>query len=301
MKKAVTLFFLVACGILTIPAQPNGGFEDWHTEYSFQTLDNWQTLNILTMLTPPNPISAYKATGLDKHSGNCALKIKTIFISNNPAPNFIDDSVGLVFTGIVNYSPPLQKLGFPYTGRPEKLEFWSKYIPVGNDSGGAFVYLRKWNGNTQDTIAFGKTYLAATGTFTLFQTHLTYYSNALPDSAVIIFGSSLKLGHTRVGSTIYIDDVAFTGWVGIDEQNTYREKVKIFPNPVRDNVTISAMIDDAENIQIVDVSGNLFGTYEIRNYKSCINTSSFAGGFYICVILDKKDKILFQDKFSVIR
>ena len=287
--------------ILNSTAQLNGGFENWHDEFLYQVPDNWQTLNFLSILSPPNPLSAFKATGIDKHSGNYALKIKTFFVNNNPAPNIIDDSVGLIFTGKVNYSPTTIKLGFPYSSRPEKLDFWAKYSPVGNDTGGAIVLLQKWNGISADTVAFGQIYIAATGAYTPMQINLTYYSNVLPDTAAIIFGASLKMGRTRVGSTMYIDDVALIGWVGIDEKNQLNNKVKIFPNPANENLTITTEFEEAENIRIMDVSGKTVGRSKIQDHNSNVNTGLFVEGMYFYEICDKNNKILAKGKFSIVK
>ncbi len=301
MKKKIVIFSILVSAIFNCIAQPNPGFELWHSEYSYQVPDDWQTLNFLTMFPPPNPLSASKATGIDKHSGNYALKIKTIFVSNNPAPNIISDTVGLAFTGKITLSPPAYKYGFPYTGRPEKLEFWAKYLPVGGDSAGARVVLLKWNGVTRDTIAFAEIPFGATISYTFFQFSLAYYSTAIPDSAAILFGSSKRQSQSRVGSTLFIDDVALTGWVGIDDRTKFSNKVKIFPNPARENVTIQTQIGDASIVKVSDVSGKQVGVYKIRNYSANINTGLFAEGVYFCEILDKKERIITKGKFNVVK
>lgn len=301
MKIIITIFLILTSAILKTQAQPNGGFENWNTIFNYQAPVSWQTLNFLSSFSPPNPISAFKATGIDKHSGNYALQLKTIYINNNPAPDDIDDTVGIIFTGKVALNPPSFKYGFPYTGRPEKLEFWSKYIPVGEDLGGAIVFLQKWNGTDRDTIANGEISISATVAYTLFQIDLTYLTAGIPDTAAIIFGSSKKAGDARVGSTLYVDDVAFTGWVGIDEQGTDNDKIKIFPNPASDAVNIFAQMEDANYVQLMDVSGKLLGKYEIKNYKAKINTVSFAEGIYFYQLVDKKEKILGKGKFNIIK
>ncbi len=283
-------------------AQPNGGFENWSNVNNYQDPDNWQTFNILSIVSSSNLLSAFKATGVDKHSGNYALKLKTISVISNPNPQMLPDTIGDVFTGKITISPPSLMYGFFYTGRPEKLEFWSKYMPVGNDTGGARVILRKWNGTAPDTIATGETNIIATGAYTLFQINLMYSSTALPDTATIIFASSKSAAIARVGSTLYLDDVAFTGWVGIDDFRTSTaNKVKIFPNPAKDNLSIFVQIDDAKNVQVVDSSGKLVGVYKIQNSGAKINTSTFAEGVYFYEIRDKKDMILTTEKFNVIK
>jgi len=301
MKKLVIIFSIFICGILSITAQPNGGFENWSTVYGYQTPDNWQTLNFLSITFPANPLSAFKASGIDKHSGNYALKIKTIFVNNNPAPDKIDDSVGLTFTGKISISPPSYKYGFAYSGRPKKMEFWSKYLPVGNDTGGARVFLQKWNGVNHDTVAFGEINILATAAYTLFTVNLTYYSSALPDTAAIVFGSSKNKASSRVGSTLYLDDVAFIGWVGIEEHNRFSDKVKVFPNPAVDIVYIQAQIDEANNVKVIDALGKQVGIFKIQNYRVALNTSLFAEGLYFYEIRDKKDQILTKGKFNIIK
>jgi len=301
MKKLLSVSAILAFTILVCKSQPNSGFENWSTIFNIQSPDSWQTLNFLAAFSPPNPISGTKVTGVDKHSGNYALKIKTIFVNNNPAPGSIDDTVGLAFTGKINISPPSYKYGFPYVGRPEKLEFWSKYIPVGNDMGGARIVLRKWNGTGNDTIALGEMTISTTIAYSLFKIDLTYYSTELPDSAAIVFASSEDGDNARVGSAIYIDDIALTGWVGVNEQNFYSNKVKIFPNPAKDDLKILAQFDEANQVNLIDASGKQMGIYKIQNYCANINTMIFAEGIYIYEIRDKKNKILTKGKFNVIK
>ena len=307
MKKLITIVAILALNfsLLTFNclAQPNGGFENWSTIFNIQEPNNWQTFNFLSMTTPPNPLSAFKATGIDKHSGNYALKLSTIFINNNPDSTlFIADTMSGVFTGKISVSPITVKYGFPYTGRPEKLDFWAKYTPVGNDVGVALVLLLKFNGAGRDTIAVGTKVIHATPGFTMFQDTLIYKQAGLPDSASILFSSSKSIARARVGSNLFVDDVVFTGWVGIDESRmSETDKVQLFPNPAKENITIVAKIEEADNIQIIDASGKLVGDYKIQNYGANINTSAFAEGFYIYKIHDKKNKILTKGKFNVVK
>ncbi|MDP1744439.1 MAG: T9SS type A sorting domain-containing protein [Bacteroidota bacterium] len=301
MKRGVITFVILVSTVLTSKAQPNGGFEDWSTEFSYENPDHWQTFNFLSLLSPPNPLSAFKAVGTDKHSGNYALKIKTVFLNNKPSQIVIGDSAGAVFTGKINYSPPSRTYGFPYTGRPENLEFWFKYEPIGTDAAGAGIMLLKWNGSGHDTIATGSVGLLATSTYTLSQAPLQYNLTGLPDTAIIIFTASNDSVLARVGSTLFIDDVQFTGWVGIGEQNGLSGKVKIFPNPARDNVNISTSIKEANEIKVFDSLGKLAGIYKIQNDNININTCLFSSGIYLYDINDKKENILFKGKFTVVK
>lgn len=299
MKKIIIKTAILFFSIFKISAQPNGGFENWSPFSGIENPDDWGTLNILTFAPGGNPQSAFKASTIDKHSGNYALKIKTVYFNNKPNYYAIKDSMGMVFTGRVELSPVAIKYGFPYTQRPEKLEFWAKYNPIGMDNAGAQVYLRKWDGSKNDTIAFGEIVLTETLPYTNFQLNLTYYSSDSPDSAIIAFASSLPTTNIRVGSTLFLDDVAFVGTVGIDKQQNTSDSFKILLNPANDNVIIYTQREDAFCVKIFDVSGKNVGTYKFENYNAFINTSFFASGNYFFEIYKKNNNVLNSGKFYV--
>ncbi|MES2591566.1 MAG: T9SS type A sorting domain-containing protein [Bacteroidota bacterium] len=300
MKKVFCIFF-VCVAVICCKAQPNGGFENWTTVFNSPTPDGWQTLNFLTITTPPNPVSAFKATGVDVHSGNYALKLKTIHVSTNPVPQLIDDTMGVIFTGKINISAGTYKYGFPLSSRPKYLEFWAKYLPVGGDSAGVRVVLRKWNGIKTDTVAEGTLSFGETVSYTLFKAELNYYSNVVPDSALIIYGSSRHRLFARINSTLFLDDVLFTGSVGIDDHKAISDRVKVFPNPAKDNVTIQVEIKEADNIEITDISGKAIGIYKIENPKVNVTTALYLQGTYFYTVRDKQNKVLTTGKFNVIK
>ena len=297
MKRFILILGILTLAILNCKSQINPGFENWTTQYTYEIPDNWQTLNFLS--TMGNPLSAFKATGVDKHSGNYALKLKTVYLNNNPFPGTLRDTIGYAFTGKVTISPPTLKYGYQFTGRPEKMEFYAKYQPVGSDTAGGVVLLTKWDGIKHDTIAYGDVKIPATAAYTLFQINIIYNSTEIPDSALIAFASSYKKSISRVNSTLFVDDLAFTGWVGINEPKHDIENVKVFPNPVRDGVTILAQIKEADNVQILDAAGRLSGTYKIENFTAKIDTNLLSDGTYFYNIRDKKGLILSKGKFSV--
>jgi len=298
-KKTLSLFFLVFA-LSNCIAQPNAGFENWHNEYSYEVPNGWQTMNIMSM-SPPNPLSAFKVTGLDKHSGNYALMIKTVYFTNNFFHSYIGDSAGNVFTGKVIVSPISYKYGFPYTSRPAKLEFWSKYNPVGNDTAGVGVMLTKFNGISTDTVALAALNISTTLAYTLFQIDLTYYSAESPDSASILLLSSKLPSTARLNSKLYVDDFSFTGWVGTEEHSLFSDKVKIFPNPAIDLLNVIARFDDANSMKVTDALGKLMGEYKIQNYGTKINTSNFTGGIYFYEICDHEDRVCTKGKFNIIK
>lgn len=297
LKKSILFILLIACGWAS--AQPNGGFENWTPEFNYEIPDNWQTLNFLSLASPPSDVSAFKAVGIDKHSGNYALKLKTVQVNSGQFPAELGDSIGGAFTGKINFSPFFYKFGYPYNGRPEKLEFWAKYTPVGNDTASAAVILRSWNGAVNDTIAMGLMAIPPSAVFTFYELTLDYIEDFLPDSAVIAFYPFKDTVNVRLGSTLYIDDVAFTGWVGLEESPEKQPLVSVFPNPAKNSITFCTTAKRDGNIQIRDISGKLLSSTMLTDDKTSVNTSLFPAGIYIYEISDSENNLLQRGRFSV--
>ncbi|MCE9540391.1 MAG: PCMD domain-containing protein [Bacteroidetes bacterium] len=301
MKKIVLIFTILVLGVFNSIAQPNGGFENWTQQATYENPDGWATLNFLSLTVPPNPLSVFKVIGIDKHSGNYAMKVTTIGVVNNPAPDLIGDTAGGIFTGSIILSPFSYVFGFPYAGRPEKLVFWAKSAPIADDSAETLVVLLKNNGITRDTIAIGRITIPPTTEYTKFLIDLNYYSTSISDTASIVFGASKYKGKGMIGSTLYVDDIEFTGWVGIDEKNQFSNKVKTFPNPARESLTIVTEIKTAEKIRVIDVAGKSVGLFKIQNYNTIINTGLFTEGIYFYEIIDKNEKVLTNGKFNLVK
>ena len=306
-KRLLLLFFILTLWIKPVIAQPNAGFEDWIPEFTYEVPESWQTFNFLSLSSPPNPISAFKAIGLDKHSGNYALKLKSVHLNNNVLPDTfqlgdldVGDTLGGTFIGKINLSPVSFIYGFPYTERPAKLEFWAKYNPVGNDTAGALVFMKR-SSNGLDSIGYAELKITATAVYTLFELPITYLSNEYPDSATIVFLSSRSGVTAREGSTLFVDDVKFTGSVGISQNGTIEPIVKVFPNPAKDNITFSINFDSADHVTIKDISGkNVLAGY-LYDKKAHMNTSVLATGMYFYEIADKKNNVLKYGRFSITR
>lgn len=300
MKRII----IIIIGALTFTccwSQPNPGFENWSSQFGMLEPDGWQTLNFLTLLTPPNPLSAFRVSGVDVHSGNYALKLKTVYLNNKPSAVELPDTTGGATTSKIILTPTTNIEGFPYTSRPEKLQFWAKYSPVGNDEGRAAVMLKKSNGNGFDTVAFGLIYIGATPVYTLFEVPIDYKSEELPDTAVIAFGTSKNSLYARVNSTLFVDDLLFTGYVGINESKPIENNVCIFPNPAANEVNIAASVANADNVIITDISGKVQGRYELQSNSLVIDLNFYSSGIYFCEIRDKNNILLHRDKLGIIR
>ncbi|MGB3947155.1 MAG: T9SS type A sorting domain-containing protein [Bacteroidia bacterium] len=299
MRIIYTYIFLFM--FLFSSAQPNPGFEDWESEFGAESPVGWQTLNFLSLMG--NPHSSFKVGGLEKFAGNYSLKIKSVNIIANPLPSVFDDTMGGVFTGEINISPAYYKYGFPYSGRPEYLEFWYRYLPIGDDFGAALVVLTKWNGIKRDTIAETDTVLYHNPTYQKFQLKLNYRSEEIADTAVILFGSSNDKDFARVGSTLFLDELSFTGWVGIDEQlKNEKADVRVFPNPAKNKIHIlHKNKKEQATLQIINANGKIIHNQQLNVFDNEIDVQEYLPGVYFYQLMDDNKYGFATGKFTVVK
>jgi hypothetical protein len=301
MKHILLIIGLISVFTVKSIAQPNGGFENWSQEFSYEAPDGWQTFNVLIYSNPPSELSAFKVSGIDKHSGNYALKLKSVQVYNNVINDLFGDTAGGTYTGKIIYTPFAFKYGFAYSERAQKLDFWAKYHPVGTDTGGVIVFLSKWTGSSTDTVAIGALSMPSTPVYSHFELDLEYHSEQVPDSATIFFYTSQKPECARLNSTLYVDDVLLSGWVPVNEEKLNAMRIKAYPNPSRENITIEVLQVEASKVKVMDISGRQVGDYLLNYNKVVIDTRNFKTGLFFYEVLDAKDRALAKGKFNVIK
>jgi hypothetical protein len=302
MKRKL-LFTLSICLALfsTVNAQqtiPNGGFDTW-TNYN---PNSWVTTNV-TMSILGNDTSAFKITsGPDHKSGAATMKLTTIKLNNNPFAPQLPDTVGVLFTGVINFVTGTLTTGFGYTGRPSDLSFYYRYVPMPNDTAFATIILQKWNAATssRDTIATGVWATTVnTPNWTLQSVPLYYnplFINAYPDTAAVLFSSSSYIA-PKIGSALFLDDVAFMGWTGVDEM-TQPEGVRVFPNPASSEVNFAVDMEGAATIEIFDVTGRKVDVARMTGHRAIVPVSFYKPGIYHYTVLDETGKALAHGKLS---
>lgn len=296
VKKIIVNVFIILT-TFSLYSQNNGGFENWTVINGHDEPDNWQTMNFLASFG--NPVSAFKVSGTDKYSGNYALKITSVYFPNKILPQ-IPDTFGYAFNGKVVISPPSLISGTSYTTRPAKISFYAKYIPVGLDTGLIGVVLHRNTATGRDTIAYNRNKILPGGTYSYYEFNINYRNNNIPDSADIYFKpNNTDSVARRVGNALFIDEVAFINFVGVKENELFSLKVKVFPNPASDFITITANIEEAEKVEITDALGRAIGIYKFQNSDVKINLNSYKNGNYYYKLLDKTNKPLTYGKFNV--
>jgi hypothetical protein len=209
-----------------------------------------------------------------------------------------------MLTGAINpLGSPVVRLGYPFTQRKDSLGFFARYQPTGVDT--AFAQVIFYKRNTQrDTIALGYTKITSTnGNFELKYVEMVYNPNfpntTLPDSALIIFSSSLPTG-AQIGSTLWVDDLQW-GTINTGVQEAAKnEQIIVTPNPAIDFVTIDfGSISKAKEIEVLDVNGKLVESFVVNSKIETFGVGHLANGLYFYTVKDKNAAVLSSGKITV--
>ena len=314
MKKLLLSLITSGAALYVSAQSPTMDFEAWTGAAAAIEPTGWVSGNAVTVFPFSNPQSVFRTISPDIHGGVNAMRVTSVALTNNPAPGQLPNPIGLCATGTISFSPLGIEFGYPYTSRPGMVSFWYKYTPNGADSAGLFMALTKWNISTskRDTIAIGYWITKTTvSTFTQQDVSLTYSLTSIPDSATLIFSStslfntnySLCMTCGKTGSSLWVDDITFSGWIGIDEHSA-SNNASVYPNPANNYINIAADATEASFVIVYDAAGKKVVSTAMNGTnrkEAVINTSSLAAGLYSYQILDKDGISLIRGKFSVLR
>ena len=224
---------------LSIQAEvPNPGFENWTSGEP----DGWATSNIPGQVT--NVVQSSNA-----HSGTSAAELLVV-------------DIGLGFG-----TPPLLSslqsgsnfYGFPISQAYQELTGYYQLNPIG--TGLLQVTLNLFHISGTDTIAVGFgafTSGDAANSYTPFSAQLFYFQGFPPPNWawIIIQLTDTTTGLPAVGSSALIDDLAFQGVVGIEDQlqdltiQDYHLEQN-YPNPFNPSTQINFSLPTQADVQIV--------------------------------------------------
>ena len=310
MKKILLSVAIASASICAFAQSPTWDFEAW----TGNEPTGWISENEVMILG--NPQSVFKAVAPDVHGGVNAMQITSVTMTS-PVSG-LPNPIGLAAPGkLVSFVP---KFGTPYTGRPASVDFWYKYTPAANDT--AEFLLLLWNSGTHDTLAVGYWNTGAVQSTYASQTiNLTYnpaFATEFPDSMGLTFSSTkvfTKVANTYsmcttcglAGSNLWVDDISFNGWNGINEHPSSNNMI-LFPNPANDFVNVIADVNEATSIIAYDVTGRMVASTSLvqklngmNRKEGVINTSNLSTGLYSYSVLDKSGNILRAGKFNIAR
>jgi hypothetical protein len=299
-KKLLSLLSMGLALFSTAFAQqgvPNGYFNTW-TNYN---PNGWLTANVTFLLG--NDTSAFMETSGPNHKeGAASMRLESIKLNSNPFAPTLPDTVGVAFTGAINMFTGQVTTGFPYAARPSDLVFYYKNDVMPGDTTWATVMLTKWNplAMAHDTIAGASWFTTADQPNWTLQTlplfYNTAFTNAYPDSAVVLFSASSYF-QPQVGSIIWLDAVNFSGWTGVDEMSQ-PAGVRAFPNPAVNEVNFNVDIDGAATIEVFDLAGRKVDAVQIMKHHAVLPVHGYTSGIYLYSILNEAGQVLERGKIS---
>jgi hypothetical protein len=251
MKK-FTVVFLSALLLanFSMAQLPNFSFENWTSMGSYENPAQWGTMNNLSTL-----VSVYTAEkGAPGNPGSYYLKLT----SKTTIAGVLN---GVAVSGKIDSLTMKPKSGFAYNQRPQNFTGKWQHMIYGTSQGALTATLTKWNTGTssRDTVAIADHIMTGMvmswGTFTI---PFVYNNNEFPDSCIIFLRAS---GPTPSNQDyLYVDDLAFTGWVGVSENNdASQNEFSVFPNPANENIVIelNEISQQPAIVELVDMNGKL--------------------------------------------
>jgi hypothetical protein len=312
MKKVIiTLIAAVATvGFTFGQVPPNPGFENWTNSGTYEEPDNWGTLNFASAFVPGFPITCEKST--EFHGGQYAVKLTTTASSVDISTfGFPYDTVpGMLILGDLS----IGSLGKPYAQRPASMGFWYKYTSVGGDSAGVLVSLTRWDTNTNSQVTVGQglaSINATVGTYTFGDLTINYIDNADPDTvsiiafssynALAVLGNQIPTAVPQPGSTLFIDDISLIT-TAVNENAANKFDFKMYPNPVRDEVSILCtghqFVNSPVTVEFYDMTGRRVQSFTVNQMMTKADVSGLASGMYIYAVKNGNN-VLRTGKFTV--
>jgi hypothetical protein len=299
----LTVFLFFSALLYSQLDLPNKSFEDW-TSFSGGAYEEpsggvWTTANKAVLLTSLIPVSTEKTT--DAYSGVYAAKMTTKMAAA-PISMLITGSLATGTFDEMATPPDNMKLGQPFTGRPLRFTGYFKYIDNNGDSCDIYAILSKWDGIARQTIAKANYRSTATVTvYTKFDLPFAYYSADTPDSISVVFASSAAgdqmLGN--VGSTLFIDSIAFDYTSSIIEMPESSIQVQCFPVPAKNvlNFELERNLNNG-SLLIFNELGSEIQTLRNINKELSVPLNNYSKGKYYFEIIEN-NSILFSGNFLV--
>jgi len=114
----------------------------------------------------------------------------------------------------------------------------------------------------------------------------------------IVIASATDDFSPRPGSTLWVDDFSFSGWVGVNEFAT-DNSVSVYPNPSSTTTNFEVSDNNAFEIVVYDMTGREIKRENIISNKVSIDSYTMAPGVYTYSILTKENEVLSRGKFNV--
>lgn len=264
---------------------PNGDFERWDSSTGYKMPVGWDNINA----TIPSSLSLPPCEqGNPGYSGNYYLELTTRNVTG------MGLTPGVAVSGRLDPVTHIPVSGFAYSGRPQLLSGAWQFMGFGSDRGFISILLSKWNvvSNSRDTVSFTNyTFPGMVMLWQQFSLALNYRNTFLPDSAMIFASSSSIFPSSD--SYVWLDDLRFADSMTLGiKKEAATPQLSIFPNPARNNVTLSfsSNVNTQMQLSVVNAYGRCVASntwmVAVGTYQQTIDTKAMSNGIYCIRITD---------------
>ncbi len=250
------------CSLGSASAQiPNGGFEDWSDQGEYLDPTHWLTYNdIETLWGPVLTVERGSPGAVGSHHA---------VITSRQVPEGT-----MVVQGWMSAEP------FAYAQRPVLLTGKWQYGIQPTDTGEVQVALTKWNtaSASAELVASGTMLISGTASeWTIFALPFNYLSSETPDTARVQFAASKNFSAPVAGSFMKVDDLAFSGVVGMDGTEALRPQ--LYPSPTSDVLHITSS-GHMSSLTLVDIAGRIMEHRAVSASRATFDVIALPAGRY---------------------
>lgn len=298
LLSSIVLAGIIAFNSSAQDTIPNADFENWEVVgITAEDPVDWSSGNEFEAFGLP--VFIFKTT--DANTGSFALKV-TSDTATIPPPmgtGVLDTVAGIINLGVTDFNNP----GLPYTGRPTEMKVFVKGTVGAGDVCFVFAELWKWNGSSRDLV--GEAVYTMSTSIANYTEQTTVFNYSLPDTpdtiSIMITGGNISPGGVVIpGNEFFVDDISFTGTVGIKEMGK-NISINIYPNPVKNEINITTSFNENAVFEIYDILGKQIKSVELNGEFTKVSTDELSNGTYIYQIVSKKGIVINKGEFNVIK
>lgn len=301
MKKTFTLIALTAIASIataqkTLPLPPNAGYETWNQSTQTGQLEPanyFTTEQIIYSLTPvPAPVTDdFVKRSTAKRSGSYAIEMVAINSANTggetiPGAIILTEKLGDIFAGDLGAG-----YAYKYDRRPDSLKGFYKARQQGGDTVTIALIATKYDNVNKQRLFMGsgafQTDIEQT-TWKAFSAKINYdpdFDGEVPDSIVIVASSGNFEGQTTPGTSFSLDDLSLDTTkktvAGINDVNTIKASLSVYPNPVQEEVRIKL----SENIEGIN-EAIIYDAIGKRTIRKQLGAANYANNEWIIPVAD---------------
>lgn len=279
---------------------PNPGFENWVTVgTACENPTGWDSPNEGVALF--GVCSVFKETG-SVQEGSSAVRLETILIPLVAlrAPAAISNG-----TLVVNASDPFNSTvqgGSVIWGRPDALTGYYNYAPEGGDS--LTIRVRLYDITGTDTTLIAEDEFvddANTGAYVPFTLPLNYLTLDDAELAQVLIRSTRNTTDATVGTTLWVDELRFTGITGTGAEQALPFGFNLYPNPASEVLHIENVMVQKIELGIWDRTGRKVHESWLAPGFNAVAIHGLVPGFHVYRLSDASGQILSAGNLQVLR